>query len=265
MDRSLAFNNAGAQALSHGHSSVALELFRGALETKLAHERLNPPPPEPSMEEEYDYEDEEYYGHEEGMAGGLYDKGAQPESPPERCVTPECVVRAENHLSRMDEYTIQNATDESHPTSEPPSDSPAVPYESRGFDPYLYELPFHLPSNGTASTQLTSAIIVFNLGLVHHLASRTSAKAAAFYEIAAALLAGEVPAQDSALLRVVLLNNFGAWSYENGDGESLRTCAEHLSTLVREARQWIDPQVERQVQRNVDWLLTPPTGGSPAA
>jgi hypothetical protein len=233
MDRSLVFNNAGARALSHGHKAVALELFRGALETKLAFERQNPP------------------------------GGTTHTEPVERCITPECVLRAESHLSHMDEYSTQNEVEELTPVLDSVDDA-IIPFADRGYDPYVYALPFQLPS-ASASTQLTSAIIVFNLGLVHQIASRTSAKAAAFYEIAAALLASEAPSPESVVLRVAMLNNFGVWSYENGDGESLRTCMEHLSNVLQQARPSLDQQVEDSIKRNIDWLLTPPNGGSPAA
>lgn len=234
MDRSLVFNNAGALVLHNGHSRVALELFRAALESKLAYERAHPP--------------------DAPMAS----------DPVDRCVTPECVVRAEGHLTNMECYSSEVDPTQPNPALEDGIIEPAVPLASLGFLPFLYLQPFRLPSSGTSS-QLTSSIIVFNLGLVHHHASRTSAKAAAFYEIAAALLGGEPPSRDSAVLRLALMNNFGVWCYENGDGESLGTCVEHLSSLLQHARPMLDAGIHESITNNIKWLLTPPNGGSPAA
>jgi hypothetical protein len=237
MDRSATFNNAGALAFANGHKSVALELFRGALESKLAFERAHPPTSTSPQVESRSRE---------------------------RCVTPESVLRAEGHLSRMDLYSTPNHNDEPYPVLEI-AQEPAIPYDIQGFEPYLWQQPFQLSTTSSASSQVTSAIIVYNLGLIHQIASRTSAKAAAFYEISAALVASEDPTADSALLRVALMNNFGVWSFINGEGEALGTCMEHLSMVLREPHPMVDADVERNVQRNVQWFLAPPNGGSPAA
>jgi hypothetical protein len=236
MDRSPILNNAGALALSNGHVAVALELFRGALESKLAFERTHPPD-----------------------GGGK----AEPE-PLERCMAPACVLRAEAHLSQIEAYSTPNAIEDTYPVLEAVQE-PAIPYEIQGYSPYVCQQPFELPLNRTASTQLTSATIVFNLGLVHQLVSKSSAKATAFYEIAAALLSGEDPTIQSALLRVALMNNYGALSYLNGEGEILVLCMEHLSRVLRAPHPVIATEVEGNIHRNITWFLAPPHGGSPAA
>ena len=257
MDRSRYenLNNAGVLALSNGHVRAALDFFRGALETKLAYERMHPPMDVDESTGVTDNED-------------LWEQGGRPEGNEgpvmERCVTPDCVIRAENHLSNLDYFRTQREDTETSPVLEEGCLEPVIPYESRDFNPYLYLKPFELSRN-PASTQLTSAIIVFNLGIVHHKGSRTSTKAAAFYEIAAALLSTEPVGDDNMLLRVAMMNNFGVWCFENGDGESLRTCMERLSTVLQNSGHSIETSVEQQVQRNISWLLTPPNGGSPAA
>ena len=158
---------------------------------------------------------------------------------------------------------------EEYLSSGEPDDSdcftPAVPLESRGYNPFIYLQPFELPNTSFASTQLTSAVIVFNLGLVHHCASRNSPKTAAFYEIAAALLSSDLDLMRSSLLRTAIINNFGVWCYENGEGESTRMCMEHLSRIIDASCTTMSTVVEEGIRLNIQWLLTPPTGGSPAA
>jgi hypothetical protein len=164
----------------------------------------------------------------------------------------------------MEVYSSPNAIEETNPVLEIVQE-PAVPYETQGYSPYICQRPFELPLNRTTSTQLTSAAIIFNLGLVHQVVSKASAKATAFYEIAAALLSSEDSSGESALLRVALMNNYGVLSYLNGEGEALALCMEHLSTVLREPHPVIDTEIERNIHRNINWFLTPLNGGSPAA
>jgi hypothetical protein len=147
-----------------------------------------------------------------------------------------------------------------------PTTTDLVPIESRGCHPYLYAQPFELPINST-STQLTSAIIVFNLGLVHQSMNRSAPKAAAFYEISAALLANEAEFIDTTPLRIAMMNNFGVWCYENGDGESLRTCMGLLSVLLDRSADRMTMEVQEGVRSNIRRFLHPShsTGASPAA
>ena len=252
-DRSATFNNAGVRMMDVGNQYVALELFRGALESKLSFERNQRP---------------------QGTEGGIV----------QRCVTPDppdCINRAEDHLANLNTYLSQ-----AHPVENQSSqdllilqlqnganvvaDTMSVPLQSRGYDPYIHMTPFEIPVE-PVSTQITSSVIVFNLGLVHHALSRTSPKTAAFYEISAALLASMPETPDTALLRVALLNNFGVWCFENGDGESMRSCMEHLSIAIEGDNEEssncpiIDSIVKQGVRSNIQWLLTPLNGGSPAA
>jgi hypothetical protein len=255
-DRSHLFNNAGARVLSAGNVQVALDLFRGALEAKLSYERTLRP------------------------RGDFISE--HPLSPIVRCVTPDCVSTAENHLAQMDSIILR--MDDGEPSSHmgevlithapsattrtevrPTHVGTVVPEDCRGYCPYFYRTPFELTDGSRSSTELTSAIIVFNLGLVHHHEWMNSPKAAAFYEISAALLASETDTPQAVLLKIALLNNFGIWCYENGDGESLRTCMEHLSSVVKHTSVPLSSEVTEGVRANVKWLLTPPNGGSPAA
>ena len=248
-DRSYLFNNAGVRMMGEGNFVVALDFFRGALESKLAYERTNGP-----------------FGNVNAAQPLLLlnqrcvtpssDEGDSPEMESDPQPPPE----PEPNIDSEGEPRISPAPD----TSNNDDMSTPVPAESRGYQPFLFRHPFELP-DGLTSTERTSATIVFNLGLVHHLQSRTSERAAAFYEISAALLATEPDSPASTLIKIALLNNFGIWCYENGDGESLRTCMEHLSAVVERISFPLSPDVARGVHANVQWLLTPPNGGSPAA
>jgi hypothetical protein len=171
-------------------------------------------------------------------------------------------LRAEAHLAHIEAYSAPSAIEEPNPVLETVRD-PAVRYE--GYTPYMCRQPFQLPMTPNTSKQLTSSTIVYNLGLVHQVVSKVSAKAAAFYEISSALLSSEAPTDETFLLRVALMNNFGVWSYLNGEGETLSLCMDHLSTVLREPHPEVDADIERYVKRNILWFLTPPTGGSPAA
>jgi hypothetical protein len=150
-----------------------------------------------------------------------------------------------------------------------------------GYVPYLYTQPFAIPeddenffdSTSMRTTQTVSGQIVFNLGLIHQMVSRASTKAASFYEIAATLLSSVPEEEDDdekvILIRLVLLNNFGVWCFENGEGESMLACFEQimetLNSLSETARSTIDPAVRRGIQSNIQAFVTPMNGVSLAA
>jgi hypothetical protein len=171
-------------------------------------------------------------------------------------------------LQRYEAAMVEDRWVSHVPDSSTMGDTITVPAQSRGYDPYIYRIPFQIPEE-PLSTQIISSIIVFNLGLVHQLASRESSKAAAFFEISAALLASLPESRETLLLRMVLLNNFGVWCFENGDGESMRTCMEHLTIALQDAMQdqtlAIDESTVEGIRSNIQGLLTPLHGGSPAA
>jgi len=354
MDRSVAFNNAGVMALNNGYRRAALELFRGALETKLVLERSlsgmgpavveeddddsmstatnddgnnnsnNPAEHSMDLQEDDEHQQERIYEQpqprQQRLSARPSSSSSQPTVVPQDVAVPErqdalqqqqqqqpeCVIRAESHLSNLSRYSTPldeserrmlaaaNGGDEASASAiEEGISDPVIPYANRDFNPYIYLRPFPLPSqqqqqqqqqqrgssppeDSISATQITSAVIVFNLGLVHHHASRRSAKAAAFYEISAALLSAEPISRSTVLLRVAIMNNFGVWCYENGNdnGETLRTCMEHLSTVLDYARRLdngidgtsvIDRDVEESVTNNINYIITPPNGGSPAA
>lgn len=246
LDRSPALNNAGVVCLAADRTEIALDLFRGALEAKLAFERSQ-----------------------------LVSSNQQDMSPMiERCVTPDCLEAAENHLTNLPTYLeVVPSPEESEVVQVVPaldttrqllSAYDTVPIESRGYNPYLYAKPFELPRH-EGSTQQTSAIIVFNLGLVYQTMCRNASKAGAFYEISSALLANEDDSIETNTLRVAIVNNFGVWCYDNGDEELLRACMDHLASLVEASADTLPQQVQAGMRSNIRFLLEPPNGSSPAA
>jgi hypothetical protein len=150
-----------------------------------------------------------------------------------------------------------------------------VPVQCRGYSPYLYTAPFRFSSDNTqagsmAVAPLNSSFIVFNLGLVHQLMDRTSPKASSMYEISATLLASVPESPETLRLCLALYNNFGVWCFENGIGEAMRECMELLSLALEKVEKegdslmWMEED-SQAMRSNIDWLLTPPNGGSPAA
>jgi len=303
-DRSPAYNNAACRMMAIGNERVALDLFRGALESKLAHER--------ALGRRMMLA-ERSTNHESGAMH--MDEGddeqelpeMEAEQPPQRCVTPEipdCLQVADEHLARIDEYIQAASTnaidtpmrttvmvsqesagdihllqvqgyDDYHHHDQPSAssssrnDTTVVPLESRGYNPYLCLTPFLIPpNNDTVHNQYISALIVFNLGVVHQWFSRYSPKTAAFYEISAALLSNVAESTSESLrLRVCLLNNFAVWCFENADGEAMRTSLEHLSYMLDEPAisQVLSTEMILGFRTNIQCLLTPRDGGSPAA
>jgi hypothetical protein len=297
-DRSVLYNNAGVQILLANqefgaHRVIALELFRGALESKLAFERHQAATQQDPAAVVISHHDNHNH-HAMIVVPDNVDEDEIGMVVPEehqRCVTPElteCISQAEMHLQNLESYLTPVVMMEqqepilqrdeavmadrwvSHVPDSTMGDTITVPAQNRGYDPYIYRIPFQIPEEPLlVSTQVISSIVVYNLGLVHQLVSRESSKAAAFFEISAALLASLPESRETLLLRMALLNNFGVWCFENGDGESMRTCMEHLSVALQDAMQdqtlAIDESVVQGIRSNIQGLLTPLHGGSPAA
>jgi len=178
--------------LGAGYLEEAKDLFRAALETKIAHDRA---------------------GVERCVVVGR-------DAPP-RCVTPECIFLAEYHLSTRSVYL-------SKPKNTPGNFktlSPGGFTKTSGRSPdggpvpvvHLYSRPFAIIDEDFAQVIYASAVNIFNLGLVHQLQNRSCTKARAFYEVAASLLATEAWDEHSALLRAAVTNNFAVWGYQNNE------------------------------------------------
>jgi hypothetical protein len=149
-----------------------------------------------------------------------------------------------------------------------------VPFEHRGcFAPYLYAHPFDIPITTSTSSpfptmtnhmsdMVIGSIIVYNLGLVHQLMHRNSKQAASLYELSAYLLTDLPKSNDTLLLRTALLNNFGVWCLENGDGESMLTCMEYLSMALSSVSDTVAVQPKPVADSSVVSASTDSTGHS---
>jgi len=330
-DRSTSYNNAGCLMMSIGNERVALDLFRAALESKLYHQRrqhqqqqtqqqgassessLNLLPPPHEEQEDTQQQQQQRCVTPAAVPAEIVASAASAPPP-----VPDCLHTADAHLERMEDYIREAATATTTSASMPPTvttnpqgtgtssnhTSTAVPYESRGYDPFLCWTPFPLPeeqhpnqqtndvSPATAPaassglhTQHTSAVIVYNLGIIHQWFCRQSPKSPAFYEISAAFLSSitnittSVDVSSSSLrsnnnqqqvllLQASLLNNFAVWCFDNGDGDAMRSSLEHLSDVLESTDVVADVLPDRTVQgmrRNIRCLLTPEHGCSPAA
>jgi hypothetical protein len=252
-DRSAIYNNAGVRVIlaNVGNHVAALELFGGALEAKRTTEMTHGAP--------------------------------QPQDSTTRPPPLDCVRRAEVHLQSLSSYLTSTSTSSQQALSvgelheilhqhgssiNAGSDMITVPLSSRGYDPYLYKIPFRISDDQQESPLLSSSAIVFNMGLVHQMISRTGQKTADFYAIAASILSIPPLLSDTLLIRIALLNNLGVWCFENGEGGSMRTCMEQLSIVTSEEEaeaSALDAGVLAGVRSNIQWLLNPLNGGSPAA
>jgi hypothetical protein len=246
------FINAGARLLSTAHADelllIALELFRGALESKLALQR--------------------------GGAASVMQGQA-----PDTAAASNAIERATLHLQNLDFYlspshkTVTNHVDGGI-DGQRMSSVTTVPPRERGFEPFVCKMPYFIPEDQPVSITLLSCAIVYNIGLVHQWMDRHSPKTAEFYTIAAMLLMNDpVLAADyhgTLHLRLALLNNFGVWCYEHGVGDSMRTCMEHLAmALDRQEQKGRDSIVDAGLVQcfrfNIQCLLAPLNGASPAA
>jgi hypothetical protein len=256
-DRSAAYNNAGVRVLEAGHGAIAMELFRAALESKLSFERSQ------TMRDRLAI-DAVIVGCRQGQS----DAECQ-------YVSLECIRRAEHHLLNLESYLCYSPEQVSSADLQQTPDhytgavsAIVVPAESRGYDPYICSTAISIPEHTNVSAQVVSSTIVYNLGLVHLLVNRRTEAAALFFEISATLLSSLPCTPDTLLLRIALLNNFGVWCFENGDGESLCTSMEHLAILLKfteDGNGSMDNLIWQGVRSNIRRMLTPPDGASPAA
>lgn len=248
------FNNAAVSIVlsDTGNECFALELFLGALESKLSYECTQLPVD--SLETEQDERE-----------SSLHHLGVRPSRP-------GCVLRAETLFQNLETCLQPRPTcaEEVQQDNGGIDSAITVPQHCRGYDPYIYKTPMSIPDH-LVSTHFTSSAIVYNLALIHQMFNRESQAAAQFYEISATLLIGsgtDDQTPESSLLRMALLNNFGVWCFENSDGEVMRTCMEEMAIAMDDPSQkriQLEENVRQGFRENIRWLLTPLNGGSPAA
>jgi len=148
--------------------------------------------------------------------------------------------------------------------------NPLVIGEGRGGAPL--EQPFDANSCSDSCNRYTSAIIIFNLGLVEQLRSRSSKQALSLYHLATALLSGGSDSQRGASangrndeLGVALTNNVAVWYFDIGDFVASQKCIEHLLSVLEASSPILDKAVAERASFNVKMLLFSRFFCSPAA
>jgi hypothetical protein len=242
IEKARAFNNAGASFLEAGHGRAAWDLFKGALEVKLASERSS--------------------DQQASRIGEL-----------------DTYVRnAEYHMQNLANYHLNNTNTESASLiyEYPSMRGGMIPRESSTgclFDPYISCHPFRIvdePSIAEPTTELaakdrtmsvrTSTTIIFNLALVDHLHNRSSNHAISLYELATTLMAGE----EVGPVGIALINNVGVWCYDNEDFQGGLRCMDHLSSVLHVCSS-VDEGERARLVSNIELMLIPPCSASPAA
>jgi hypothetical protein len=236
MERSIKFNNAGVDCIEAGHHRVAWDLFKGALEVKLAVER----------------------GEKQGIS--------------DECVLNTMhnsyVNKAAGHLSNLDSYMAAVVMAPAITQPPPSTDSTTsryqqiqhVPPSDSLYSPYLYCHPIRLQEGAAFSSRRESATIIYNLALVDHMKHRCSEQSVALYELAMTLMTGDTVD----ILGIALVNNIGVWCYENGDIDGALICMDHLSSFLNAGSALVDQEEKEGLNSNILWLTHPPFA-SPAA
>jgi hypothetical protein len=242
IEKARAFNNAGASFLEVGHGRAAWDLFKGALEVKLASER--------SIDQQ-------------GARIGELDT---------------YVRKAEYHMQNLANYPLNNTgTGDASLLFEYPSMRGSVVQldSSTGclFDPYISCHPFRIidepsiagPATRLAAKEITmsaraSTMIIFNLALVDQLHNRSSNHAISLYELATTLMVGE----EVGPVGIALINNIGVWCYDNEDVQGGLRCMDHLSSILDRCNS-VDKGERARLVSNIQLMLIPPDSASPAA
>lgn len=239
MQRSIDYNNAGVDCTAAGHHRIAWELFKGALEVKLATERSSLTPER----------------RVEGMSRSNLSNDSS------------YIQKAERHMQNLPKYV--HARDDSCSRLHNEFSSPLhARQDARStecledlYSPYLFREPMKLRHGVNLTTRKESATIIFNLALVDHLKNRCSEQAVQLYELAMTLLTGDVVD----LLGIALMNNIGVWCYENGDLDGTITCMGHLASFLGSSGGSMNQSQKEGLQSNILWLTNPTFAASPAA
>lgn len=251
MSRSIQYNNAGVALTEAGRHKVAWELFKGALELKLAVERYGS-----DMRDDDDFvavmqKDNRYIQRAEYHLQNItnYIKTV-----PSSQLIPSFDRDTDRVHNPSSTYSISQSPNSRHSTM--PTDLMDDMYA-----PFLFRRPIILDPNVEIPTRKESATVIFNLALVDHLKNRCSEQAVQLYELAMTLLTGDIV--DA--LGIALMNNIGVWCYENGDMDGTRTCMGHLATFLSSCGSAMDEEQRDGLQSNILWLTNPPFTASPAA
>lgn len=228
--RSIEYNNAGVGCIKTAKHCIAWDLFKGALEVKLAIERTG----------------EAYADIRSFQISNSY------------------IARAETHLMILKSF--QNELKFPPEEQVSPRIQSIETWEKYSSDaslyaPFLFTDPIMLGVDPNMTTKRESAAIIFNLALTEHLKARCSEQAISLYELSMTLVAGD----SVDILGISLMNNIGVWCYENGDQEGCDKCMGHLMSFTSALSSELEPELREGVQSNILWLAHPPCTASPAA
>jgi len=259
MSRSIQYNNAGVAFTEAGRHREAWELFKGALELKLAMERYGSEVQDDDEFVAVIQKDNAYIQRAEYHFRTMMTCQGNRSSVP-------TVQQQHSTVTRInpDTDTVYNPSSTYYSMSQSQfgtHSSVHADLMDDMYSPFLFRHPMRLDPNLAIPTRKESATVIFNLALVDHLKNRCSEQAVQLYELAMTLLTGDVV--DA--LGIALMNNIGVWCYENGDLDGTRTCMGHLATFLASCGYNMDDDQRDGLQSNILWLTNPPFAASPAA
>lgn len=249
------FNNAGVACFC-SDPKKAWELFKGALEVKLAIEQ--------TMTSQLPANLPLYY---EDLLSNPHVQRAQ------TILEEGDEGQGENASSEHDNMLMEVTLEEGEaPRTQASSTTLYKCFSELGdifYTPFLFSEPFLIPDLEAISpsehqaSSTSSASIIFNLALVEHLFNQTSHQALSLYELATSLLAGK----NINGLSMALINNIGVWCYENDDIDAAQRCMDYLSRIMRNPcyLEMINTDDQASIRRNICCMLTPRCTTSPAA
>jgi len=252
--KAVQFNNAGV-ACFRSEPKKAWELFKGALEVKLAMERTSmnssrQAPATPALFEQL-------------SAENAYVKRAQ--TILEEGNDDDAMDLDPNNVGDSNVVTLEEVEASRILVSSTLCQQFGKELGNIFYTPFLFTKPFLIPDQDAISpsemARTTSAIVIFNLALVEHLFNRSSNQAVSLYELATSLLVGQTVDQ----LGLALINNIGVWCYENDDLDAAQRCMDHLSRIMRSCHHLVSDADQAAILRNICCLLTPSGSTSPAA
>lgn len=237
VDKATALNNAGVYCLQARKAQMAWDLFKGALEVKLA-----------------------IASHRSGVSKT---------SP----VSNDYIRRAEVHLDRFEKDCSPHPSVSSTGFGEvitSGSSSPGSPIDV-WYEPFLCARPFFIPDRASINDcsslndlrfdQCANAAIIFNLALIDHIHNRKSAHAISLYKLATKLMVDNKKKP----LGIALINNIGVWNFENGDIDAAQRCMNHLLRILRGKFTEENSCQQKGLLSNIMWVLNPPCTASAAA
>jgi hypothetical protein len=227
--RTTLFNNAGVHFYNAGLYNEAGELFRAALEETL----LFADPDEQLVA--HGVSDSSIVRRAEDYVNNMHD------------LLP---VEQSSNSARGSTMTERSSLAKTTTTQESSSSSSSS-------SPYFYNHPILLdqyPEN--TSLELTGAVIVNNLAIVHHMKNSSCKKAEAFYTLSEALMREEDFCDPRVLLlQIAVTNNHGVWLYRNDDLAGTNACLERLHALFGIFGPCLPPLVQQGIKANLCWRV----------